>query len=180
MTEQFVVGLVGSPFGLKGFVKVKSLSGETDHLLKLTQVILRQGAAERVWEIEESVPSFPAVALKFKGIDTPEAAKALIGAELITDREQASPLKKGEYYIEDLRGLEVVLDPSAALKAAPGDEKPEILGHITDILEGGGGNLAEVKLLSGVTRLIPFRNEFFGEVDLETRKIALLNQWILE
>ncbi|GHV04333.1 ribosome maturation factor RimM [Spirochaetia bacterium] len=180
MTEKFVVGLVGSPFGLKGFVKVKSLSGEIDHLLKLKSVILRQGAVERVWEIEESAPSFPSVVLKFKGIDTPEDAKALSGAELIANREQASPLKKGEYYIEDLRGLEVILDPSAAPEGVPDDEKPEILGHITDILEGGGGNLVEVKLLSGETRLVPFRDEFFGEVNLETRKIMLLNQWILE
>ncbi|GHV63059.1 ribosome maturation factor RimM [Spirochaetia bacterium] len=180
MTEQFVVGLVGAPFGLKGFVKVRSLSGEIDHLLKLTQVILRQGTAERVWEIEESVPSFPAVALKFKGIDTPEDAKVLSGAELIAAREQASPLKKGEYYIEDLRGLEVIFAPSAASEGAPDNEKSEILGHITDILEGGGGNLAEVKLLSGETRLVPFRDEFLGEVNLETRRIALLNRWILE
>ncbi|GHT64392.1 ribosome maturation factor RimM [Spirochaetia bacterium] len=180
MTEQFVVGLVGSPFGLKGFVKVRSLSGEIDHLLKLTSVTLRQGTTERIREIEESAPGFPSLVIKFKGIDSPEDAKALGGAELIVDRKQASPLKKGEYYIEDLRGLEVVLDPSVAPEGAPDDEKPEILGRITDILEGGGGNLAEVKLLSGVTRLVPFRDEFFGEVNLETRKIALLNRWILE
>ncbi|GHV50453.1 ribosome maturation factor RimM [Spirochaetia bacterium] len=176
MVEQFVVGLVGAPFGLKGFVKVRSLSGEIDHLLKLDSVTLRQGTAERVWEIEESAPVFPAVALKFKGIDTPEDAKTLSGAELIVDRKQASPLKKGEYYIEDLRGLEVIFTPERITEG----EKPEILGHITDILEGGGGNLAEVKLLTGETRLVPFRDEFFGEVNLETRKIALLNQWILE
>ncbi|GHV12708.1 ribosome maturation factor RimM [Spirochaetia bacterium] len=180
MTEQFVVGLVGPPFGLKGFVKVRSLSGETGHLLKLSSVILRQGAVEKVWEIEESAPSFPSVVLKFKGIDSPEDAKALSGAELITGREQASPLKKGEYYIEDLRGLEVILDPSVATEGAPDDEKPEILGHITGIIEGGGGNLAEIKLCTGKTTLVPFRNEFFGEVDLKNRRIILLNQWILE
>jgi 16S rRNA processing protein RimM len=169
MTERFVVGLVGAPFGLKGFVKVRSLSGEIDHLLKLSPVILRQGTTERVWEVEESAAAFPAVALKFKGIDTPEDAKALSGAELIASREQASPLKKGEYYIEDLRGLEVILT-----------ESPEVLGHITDILEGGGGNLAEIKLISGKTTLVPFRDEFFGEVNLQNRKIVLLNRWILE
>ncbi|GHV38567.1 ribosome maturation factor RimM [Spirochaetia bacterium] len=180
MVEQFVVGLVGAPFGLKGFVKVKSLSGEIDHLLKLTSVTLRRGAVEQVREIEESAAVFPAVALKFKGINTPEDAKALGGAELIVGREQASPLKKGEYYIEDLRGIEVVLEIAVASEGSPRAEKPEILGHITDILEGGGGNLAEVKLLTGETRLVPFRDEFFGEINLETRKIALLNQWILE
>jgi 16S rRNA processing protein RimM len=179
MVEQFVAGVVGAPFGLKGFVKVRSLSGEIDHLLKLQSVTLRQGATERIWEIEESAAVFPAAALKFKDIDNPEDAKILSGAELIVSREQASPLKKGEYYIEDLRGLEV-LAPSEGIEAPGGAQSPEILGHIADIIEGGGGNLAEVELLTGETRLVPFRDEFFGEVNLKTRKIALLNRWILE
>jgi 16S rRNA processing protein RimM len=173
MTEKFVAGLVGAPFGLKGFVKVRSLSGEIDHLLKLSRVILRQGDAEQLWDIEEAAPAFPALALKFKGIDTPEAAKVLGGAELLVDREQAAPLKKGEYYIEDLRGLEVIF-------VLPEGEKSEIVGHITDILEGGGGNLAEVRLVSGEKRLVPFRNEFFGDINTQTGKIALLKRWILE
>ena len=45
MTEQFVAGIVGTPFGLKGFVKVKPLSGEIEHLLKLTAATLRRDGA---------------------------------------------------------------------------------------------------------------------------------------
>ena len=47
------------------------------------------------------------------------------------------------------------------------------------MLEGGGGNLAEVKLPAGEKRLVPFRNEFFGDVDLNGGKIVLLEPWIL-
>jgi 16S rRNA processing protein RimM len=106
--------------------------------------------------------------MKFKGIDSPEAAKLLSGAEIVADRAHAAPLKPGEFYIEDLKGLEVA------------DETGEILGTIADIVEGGGGELAELKLNTGETKLVPFRNEFFGKISLEDNRAILLEKWILE
>ena len=48
------------------------------------------------------------------------------------------------------------------------------------MLEGGNGQLIEALLPGGATRLIPFRNEFFGEVDPEKRRAVLLKEWVLE
>jgi 16S rRNA processing protein RimM len=168
VTGQFVVALVGIPFGLKGFVKVRPLSGESAHLRRLDSVLLRKGPVETVYEVEETAGSGPALLMKFRGIDTPEAAKALTGAELVTDRAHAAPLKAGEFYIEDLRGIPVTLQTG------------ELVGEITGVLEGGGGFLAEVRLPTGEPRLVPFRNEFFGEVDPENQRAVLLEGWILE
>lgn len=169
MTERFAVALVGAPFGVKGFVKIRSLSGEYEHLKRLDAVILRLGDRERLWEIERTVPVNQSLAMKFKGIDTPEGAKELTGAEVITDRSHAAPLKADEFYVEDLQGLEVV---SIA-------ETAEVLGCITSVVEGGGGNLAEIRLNSGELKLVPFRKEFFGDINLETRQAVLLETWIL-
>jgi 16S rRNA processing protein RimM len=167
-TPFFIAGIVGAPFGLEGFVKVKPLSGEIEHLLKLKTATLRQDGKERVFNIEESAPSPPAVVMRFAGFHNPEAAKALAGAELIVSREEAAALKPGEFYVEDLKGL-AVLSPAA-----------EVLGHINAIIEGGGGDLAEITLNNGKRRLVPFRKEFFSGIDLENRRITLNNLWILE
>ncbi|MDR3247583.1 MAG: ribosome maturation factor RimM [Treponema sp.] len=167
MIEQFIAGVVGAPFGLKGFVKVRSLSGEIEHLLKLRQVTLRQKGQERVWEVEASEAAFPALVMKFRGVNSPEDAKNLTGAEIVVDRDQAAPLQKGEYYIEDLKGVEVYAGT-------------EVLGLITGMLEGGGGNLAELRLTTGETKLVPFRDEFFGDIDIKGRRVELLSRWILE
>jgi 16S rRNA processing protein RimM len=167
LTEQFIAGTVGGPFGLKGFVKVRPLSGESDHLLKLHSVLVRQDGKERVLKIEESRLSFPAVLIKFAGVDSPEAAKTLSGAELLVDRQHASPLASDEFYVEDLKGLEVC------------SEDGEVLGHITDIVEGGGGELAELRLSGGAIKLVPFRKEFFSEISPEKGRLVLLNRWIL-
>jgi 16S rRNA processing protein RimM len=172
MTEKFIIGQVGAPFGIKGFVKVHSFSGETEHLLKLQSVIISMDGKERVIKIEESTPASPSVLMRFAGIDTPEAAKALNGALLIASRDQAAPLGKGEFYIEDLKGLQVIT------------EDGEPIGCITDIIEGGGGDLAEIKLTSGEKRLVPFREEFLTRISpqcgTEKGKVVLQNLWIID
>ena len=172
MTKQFIAGIVGAPFGLKGFVKVKPLSGEIDHLLKLRTVTLRQGGEERLLVIEEStaMPTAapPVVAFRFAGYDSPEAAKALGGAELLVDRENAAPLLPGEFYIEDLKGLAILTGTG------------EILGHITGIIEGGGGDIAEIRLTNGELKLVPFREEFFTGISPENGQAILKNLWVLE
>jgi len=159
---------VGAPFGLKGFVKVKPFSGETAHFSRLKDVTLRQGDKEEMREIAEALFQGNTLLLRFAGIDDPESAALLQGAEIIAGREYAAPLREGEFYVEDLKGLEVI------------NGEGELLGHITDVVDGGGGSLAEIRLLSGENRFAPFRNEFFGDVDLQKGAIVLLEPWILE
>jgi 16S rRNA processing protein RimM len=168
VTERFVVGLVGAPFGVKGFVKVRSLSGEYDHLSRLDSVTLKLGGAEKFWEVEDTLLINRGVAVKFRGIDTPEAAKELNGAEMIANREHAAPLEANEFYVSDLQGLAVI--------SASG----ELLGRIVSVVEGGGGSLAEIRLNSGEVKLAPFRNEFFGDISVEAGTAVLLCPWVLE
>jgi 16S rRNA processing protein RimM len=173
MTAQFIAALIGAPFGLTGMVKVRPLSGEIDHLLALRSVAARQNGTERVLRIEQSVPQPPVVLMKFAGIDSPEAAKALGGAELLVDRRQASPLRPGEFYVEDLKGLAVTAGP------AEGPDG-EMLGHITDIIESGDGGIVEIRFTDGQLKLVPFRREFFADISPENGRVVLLNRWILE
>jgi 16S rRNA processing protein RimM len=189
LLTQFIVGIVGSSYGLKGFVKVNSLSGEFEHIRQLENVILRINNTEKVYVVEETMLSASTLLMKLSGIDSPEAAKALAGAEILADRSHAAPLKTGEYYIEDLKGLAVVAVSVA--NPVSGRDSPElppggypehgpILGYIADIVEGGGGFLAEVRLPDGRLKFAPFRNEFFGDINLESGTAILLEPWILE
>lgn len=166
MLDRFVVALVGGSHGLEGHCKVRSLSGEVEHLEQLREVVLRKDGVEKRWKIEEAYASGANFFMKFGGIDTPEAAKALSGSELVVSREQAAPLAEGEFYIEDLRGSALV-------------HNGETVGEVLGIIEGGGGQLVEVKTAEGV-KLIPFRDEFIGTVDPAARRMELRVTWILE
>jgi 16S rRNA processing protein RimM len=163
-----VTGILGSPFGLEGYIKVSSLSGETAHIVRLSRMTVRRDGEEKTFDIERFEKKGGSLLVKFRGIDSPEAVKLLKGAEIVTDRENAAPLGPDEYYIADLRGIAVI------------SPEGEDLGRVTDILEGGGGNLVEIKLSSGEVRLVPFRKEFFGDVSPEQGRAVLLCRWILE
>ena len=166
MTEKFIIGQVGAPFGVKGFVKIRSSSGEVNHLLDLKSVIVSKDGEEQLLKIGE-ISSSP-LAIRFEGIDNPEKAKTLSGSVLLAGRDEAAPLSEGEFYIEDLKGLAVLgIDG-------------ETIGHVTDIVEGGGGELVEIKLTSGELRLVPFKKEFFTEISPSKNKLVLQNLWILE
>ena len=129
---------------------------------------LRKDGKDETRAFAEITTQGEVLLIRFSGIENPEAAALLKGAEIIAGREFAAPLKKGEFYIEDLKGLDV---------AGP---EGNSLGSITDVVEGGGGFLADVMLVSGDKKLVPFRKEFFGEVNFDLGKIELLEPWILE
>ena len=166
--NRFILGLVGAPFGLEGFVKVRPFSGEIAHFSRLDKVTLRQNEREKIWEVAEIADHGDLLLLRFKDIDSPEAAGTLKGAQIVVEREYAAPLKEGEYYIEDLKGLEVI------------STEGQSLGHVNDVVEGGGGELVEVLLKSGKMRFAPFKKEFFGDVNLKNGTLVLLEPWVLE
>ncbi|MDR2521325.1 MAG: ribosome maturation factor RimM [Spirochaetaceae bacterium] len=174
MLREFVTARVLGAFGLEGFVKIRSLSGETAHLLSQKEFTLRGGggmlagrdaryAVERIRESTGGV-----LLVKFAGIDTPEAAKTLRGAQIIAPRESAAALSKNEFYIEDLKGLTVRLPDGGTA------------GTVEDVIDGGGGQLVLVRLPDDALRFVPFRDEFFGDISVETGCACLRVAWILE
>jgi 16S rRNA processing protein RimM len=184
--------MLGQPFGLEGFVKFRSFSGETAHLERLGSMTLRKNGVEKVYRVVEIRPdtrpqkhsggrsgySSGGIIL-FEGVDGPEKAKALTGSEIVVSREDAAPLDKGEYYIEDLKGLRLVADGNT-----PGVDAGTVFGVVTGVFEGGGGLLLEVNTgastAKGGARFVPFRDEFTGEVSLEKGTVVLCAPWVLD
>lgn len=189
---QLVVGFIRGSHGFMGECKVESSSGEYEHLLNLKEVTLVHGDLQKETKVE-SVSLGNAVAyVKFAGINSDEDVKKYNRWEIKADRKYCKPLKKDEWYIEDLRNCSLVYegDDPATLDA------PTVVGTITDVLEGGGGYLLEVSLSESCscisdevkysdehqprTVMVPFRKEFIGKVDLKNGTIQLMHLWILE
>ncbi|MDR0910343.1 MAG: ribosome maturation factor RimM [Spirochaetaceae bacterium] len=166
MTDEFIGAVLGQPFGLKGFIRLHSLSGEDEHIRALKTVHLRLKnktvGVEKIFEIEDFSGSGGNFAVKLKGIDSPEAAVALNRAELLLSREDAAPLKEGEYYIEDVKGCSLVTKDGS------------FAGTVLDIVEGGNGFLLEYENQAKERIFLPFRNEFVGAVDIVKRTVELL------
>ena len=180
---QLVVGFIRGTHGFSGECKVESASGEYEHLLDLKEVTLVQGEQSREAKVE-SVSLGNAVAyVKFEGIDSDEAVIKYRNWGIKVPRKYCKPLNKDEWYIEDLRGCSLVYEgkDAPATLIAPGS-KYAVMGKITDVMEGGGGNLLEVSLAESCDRkvLVPFNKEFIGKVDIKNKTVQLMHLWILE
>ncbi|MCR5435950.1 MAG: ribosome maturation factor RimM [Treponema sp.] len=189
---QLVVGFIRGPHGYSGECKVESASGEYEHLLKLKEVTLKYGDMQKETKVE-SVSLGNAVAyFKFEGINSDSDVKKYSRWQILVPRKYCKPLKKDEWYIEDLRNCSLVFegDDPATLDA------PAVVGTITDVLEGGGGYLLEVSLSESCTCisdelkknadgsarvvLVPFNKEHVGKVDVQHGTVQLMHLWILE
>lgn len=195
-----MVGIIRGTHGLAGNCKVESTSGEFQHFTGMKDVVLRKNGIETKRTIEKVSIGGGILYIKFSGINSPEEAKKLSGSEIVVSREFACPCGKDEYYVEDLKQCQLVYISGSAKgmaeKSAATTAEPVVVGTITDVLEGGAGDLFEVVLSescsllsqelrttsSGKPRkvLVPFKKEFIGTVDTKNKQVQLMHLWILE
>jgi 16S rRNA processing protein RimM len=165
--DELVIGRVLSSHGKDGEVKVESLSGETAHFADLSVVNLRRSGRTEQLRVESVRRIHRAVLIKFSGVDSPEVAAKLRGGEIVVARAAAVKLEPGEYYYADLDGLDVIVDG-------------ESVGRVSAIWESGPYPLIEVTLHAGKSVLIPFVDQFFGEIDLTLGQMELRDPAVLE
>lgn len=181
MQDHLVIGILQAPYGLKGELKVRSLSGEVDHFLRLEgrTVALRPvidgrpGATVQERAVETVRVVEPHLLVKFAGFDSPEKARALTGCEMLVPRSQAAGLEDGEYYIADLVGCGLVFQGA-------------VLGTIKSVWESGAHEMLEVRIDDPNEEKgwrvvqVPFCAPFVGAVDVKAKSVELLVDWILE
>lgn len=175
---QLVVGFIRGTHGFSGECKVESTSGEYEHFLNLKEVTLKLGDSEREAKVESVSLGNNIAYVKFEGINSDSEILKYNRYEILVPRKYCKPLKKDEWYIEDLRNCSLVYEE----KNCPALDAPKILGTITDVLEGGAGYLLEVSLSDSCNRkvLVPFNEEFIGKVDIKNETVQLMHLWILE
>lgn len=164
--DTLAVGIIRTSHGVRGYLKVKSLSGETAHFFHMKKVNVRTDKKEKEYGVEDVKPYKDGVLLKLEGVDTPEKGKSLAGAEIWVEREAAAPCAEDEFYISDLHGARLIY-------------KGKNIGRVVSVGESGLYDLLEVDTGSG-TRLVPFSERYIGTVDLENGTIELLDDEIFE
>ena len=161
MEDLLKVGVITSTHGIRGEVKVFPTTDDAKRFKKLKNVILDNGKEKIDMEIA-SVRFFKnMVILKFKGIDDINDVEKYKKAELYVTRENAVPLKKDEYFIADLIGVEVTSDEGVAL------------GVIDDVLQTGANDVYVIKKAGCQDLLVPAIKACIKEVDIENQKMIV-------
>lgn len=161
MEDFLQIGVISSTHGIKGEVKVFPTTDDVNRFKKLKEVYLDTGK-ERLTLHPESVKFFKQfVIMKFKEFDNINYIEQYRNKSLLVDREHAVKLRKDEYFIADLIGLNVITD----------EEKQ--LGVLKDVLQTGANDVYIVETDEGREVLLPAIKECILDVDIENGKVRV-------
>ena len=155
------VGRISGPHGIRGELKVDSLTDFPERFVPGSRLLLVTPAEEvRETTVISSRVHKGRYLLFLEGVEGRTAAERLRGGFLKIDQEDLAPLPGGQYYQFELIGLSVVAE----------DGQP--LGEVEEILPTGG-NL--VLVVRGKSRelLLPYIDDVVRQVDLEEKKITV-------
>lgn len=158
MEQYLEIGKIVSTHGLRGELRVDPWCDSPQFLCQFKTLYLKKG------ETKLSVSSRPhktIAIVKAKGIDTIEEAEKLRGMVLYINRSDAR-LAPGEYFIQDLMGLDVIdIDTSKSY------------GKITDVLKTGANDVYQVTDEKKKDYLIPVIDDVVKEIDINGGKVLI-------
>jgi 16S rRNA processing protein RimM len=102
------LGFVGAPFGVRGWVKLRSHTDPPERLLDHRSLRIGQGSVWQNYRIEASGRSGGALTVKLMGVEDRDQAQALRGAKVCVPRSELPPRDDKDFYRADLIGCEVV------------------------------------------------------------------------
>ena len=102
------LGVVGAPFGVRGWVKLRSFTDPPDRLLQHRSLQLGLGGTWTAYRIEASGRSGGQLTVKLSGVNDRDQAQVLRGAPICVPRSELPQRDDKDFYRADLIGCAVV------------------------------------------------------------------------
>jgi 16S rRNA processing protein RimM len=153
------LGFVGAPFGVRGWVKLRSHTDPPERLLEHRSLMLGRGGVWQTYRIEDSGRSGGALTVKLSGVEDRDQAQALRGAEIRVPRCELPPRNDRDFYRADLIGCEVVNLEGTGL------------GRVQNFMETPAQVLMVVRGAKDI--LIPAVPQYLRRVDLQSRRVVV-------
>lgn len=164
MEDRLRVGVITSPHGIKGEVKVFSTTDDLKRFKDLKKCFLSCG--EKLFEVECTSCKFlkNMAVLKFAGYDKIEDVEPLRNWDILVNREDAVKLDEGEFFLCDILSATVL------------DQNDHEIGIIDDVLETPAQHILVVRGEAKEPIYIPVVREWVTDIDLENKivKVCLL------
>ncbi|MCE3285202.1 MAG: rRNA processing protein RimM [Steroidobacteraceae bacterium] len=154
-----VLGRVGAPFGVQGWVKVTSYTEPAAGIASYPRWTLVRGDEVRQVRVLDSKRAGQSIAVRLEGVETREAAQTLTGAEVQVDRSALPAPGPQEHYLHDLLGLEAFNRDGVRLGQVDGFI--ELPVHPVAVLKDGK-----------LERLVPLVRERLLAVDLQAGRVT--------
>jgi 16S rRNA processing protein RimM len=156
-----LMGVFGAPQGVRGEVRVKSLTGEPSAIGAYGPLTNKDRSRSFAFETLRPLKDNVLVA-RLAGVSSREAAEALKGVEIFARRDQLPPLNEDEFYYDDLVGLEAV------------DAEGTPLGRVVSLMNHGAGDVLEIAPVGGgETLLLPFTKGVAQSIDFDAGQVII-------
>ncbi|MBX9761267.1 MAG: ribosome maturation factor RimM [Beijerinckiaceae bacterium] len=159
-SPRILVGRFGAAHGVRGEIRIKSFTADPMALASYAGLTDQTGA--RSFRIESARPvKDDLIVARVAGLKDRNGAEALTNVEIYIAREALPPAGEEEFYIADLIGMRAELADGAAF------------GTITNVLNFGAGDILDIALEGGGSRLLPFTRACAPHVDVSGRRVIV-------
>ena len=163
MSDRIAVGVIRKAHGVRGEASVEPWTDSAERFEELDAVTLvsPDESSTREVRVESTRVHAGRALVKFAGIDSPEDVQMLQGWTIEIPESDARELEEDEYFLHDLVGLTLI------------DAEGRQRGVVTDVVEGGGGLLLNVKRADGREFELPFAADLCTEIDLKKKQMVV-------
>ena len=162
--RKIILGKLGKPHGLKGFLYIRYYGDDPKSLLNFPQIYSEEsllGTVDKIAELNDRVT------IHISGINTRNSAEILRDKEIYVQEDQLPTLDNGEAYFYQLENLIVK------------NKQDEILGLVDYIMPTGANDVLVVKpskeSIDNEERLIPYlRPKIIESIKLEEGHIVVV------
>ena len=155
--ERIVIGRVGAAHGIRGELRIISLTDFPERFSALREVMV----GDELLHIESVKPQGKNFLMRFREYAVREDAQRLTGRLLTVARAEAAPLDEGEYYVFDIVGLTVY------------DEEDNELGTVENVLRTGSNDVYAVRSEDGRELLIPALRAVVQSIDVPSGRMTV-------
>lgn len=153
--ELLQAGKIVNTHSLKGEVRIYPYCDSAEFLCEVKKMYIDNEA----YSVASARVHKGQALIRFKGIDHINKAEPLIG-KLVYFKKHEVPLKEGQYYIDDIIGLEVV-----------DIDNGTVYGKVISVFPTGANDVFEVK--GDKTYYVPKINDVVKQIDLSNKKILI-------
>ncbi|WP_428086445.1 ribosome maturation factor RimM [Candidatus Thioglobus sp.] len=166
--QRLLIGQINGLFGIQGWVKIFSHTHPRKNILAYQPWHIELNGVWTTLEIVKGRIQGKTIVAQLKDVNDCEVAKNYIGTQLYIEKSQRAKLPKGEYYWDELTGLEVI------------NKEGIVLGKITSMVDTGSNSVMVIngKKESSSSKdnkehWVPYIKPFLIAIDMDKRQILV-------
>lgn len=164
-SDTIVIGKIGAPFGVKGWVKITTYTDEIEGVFSYSPWLL--GEAEKEYTVDVWRTHNKGVVAKLIGVESRDDADSIKNLDVSIKAAQLPQLTDDEYYWRDLVGMQVVTEAGYNL------------GAVKELFETGSNDVMLIRAnpndaFGQKERMVPVLfDQVIKQVDMQARTIKV-------